>query len=135
MRHDVSRSRFLISLCASFAFLCIHLSSLLFFFLMIRRPPRSTLFPYTTLFRSAAARPVHAGRSPTRMVRPQAACAHSRSEEHTSELQSQSNLVCRLLLEKKKKKKKTTTSANATLDTKADVHRHSPPHAANASGC
>src|SRR6266853_4855414 len=72
---------------------------LVFFFLMIRRPPRSTLFPYTTLFRSA--RP---GR-PRR--RPRHRCWRGRrSEEHTSELQSQSNLVCRLLLEKKKKKKK-----------------------------
>src|SRR2546430_7948974 len=68
---------------------------------MIRRPPRSTLFPYTTLFRSAPAR-----------VRDRAVRGHGdrqrrdadrRSEEHTSELQSQSNLVCRLLLEKKKK--------------------------------
>src|SRR3989475_5624385 len=77
---------------------------------MIRRPPRSTLFPYTTLFRSRllhqagqvargddaheAARPVHDGCG--------AALLGERSEEHTSELQSQSNLVCRLLLEKKK---------------------------------
>src|SRR6185369_9724536 len=67
---------------------------------MIRRPPRSTLFPYTTLFRSPP-------------CRARAACLHSpggrrrtrrRSEEHTSELQSHLNLVCRLLLEKKKKK-------------------------------
>src|SRR2546427_3535561 len=84
-----------------------------FFFLMIRRPPRSTLFPYTTLFRSQStlashhlpdhgavsqaldrARPGHA--LPDRSKR------DARSEEHTSELQSQSNLVCRLLLEKKK---------------------------------
>src|SRR6266853_4996891 len=79
-----------------------------FFFLMIRRPPRSTLFPYTTLFRSrpAAGRgcgpaPSHARRSLAR--RGSRAAAGSRSEEHTSELQSQSNLVCRLLLEKKKK--------------------------------
>src|SRR2546427_9426862 len=82
----------------------------LFFFLMIRRPPRSTLFPYTTLFRSDLGR------------RLRSACANQgwhlpehgdpgllqhealRSEEHTSELQSQSNLVCRLLLEKKKNK-------------------------------
>src|SRR2546430_9063964 len=81
-----------------------------FFFLMIRRPPRSTLFPYTTLFRSWMRRA---------MVRmfwrdclssgcvSTASCSSSwpsarRSEEHTSELQSQSNLVCRLLLEKKK---------------------------------
>src|SRR2546430_7012897 len=75
---------------------------------MIRRPPRSTLFPYTTLFRSpraaAAAIPSH------RSARPASArwcrARHGRSEEHTSELQSQSNLVCRLLLEKKKKKQK-----------------------------
>src|SRR2546430_5993456 len=67
---------------------------------MIRRPPRSTLFPYTTLFRSAAARRArHPGgaESAGPLRRP------DRSEEHTSELQSQSNLVCRLLLEKKKK--------------------------------
>src|SRR2546427_9181551 len=88
---------------------------------MIRRPPRSTLFPYTTLFRSArlirhAGRPVGV-RSPylwaARKLREDAAVARAwqqrrlafgtRSEEHTSELQSQSNLVCRLLLEKKKK--------------------------------
>src|SRR2546425_13362658 len=86
-----------------------HSPSLLFFFLMIRRPPRSTLFPYTTLFRSG---------SPVARCRP---CAHGkhgnpfcsdegyhagereRSEEHTSELQSLAYLVCRLLLEKKKK--------------------------------
>src|SRR2546430_5005408 len=80
---------------------------------MIRRPPRSTLFPYTTLFRSAieAAR----GLRPYPLVvvtSPETADAIAgegiavRSEEHTSELQSQSNLVCRLLLEKKKKTKK-----------------------------
>src|SRR2546430_9167130 len=95
---------------------------LFFFFLMIRRPPRSTLFPYTTLFRSRS--------SPDRRVRGAVPSADAfrappgrpnresessrdsrgsgkklrlRSEEHTSELQSQSNLVCRLLLEKKKK--------------------------------
>src|SRR5215475_14637708 len=85
-----------------------------FFFLMIRRPPRSTLFPYTTLFRSrrvqASWRPsCSSGRSLCR------SCTHSptrasrmpRSEEHTSELQSRENLVCRLLLEKKKKKQPT----------------------------
>src|SRR2546430_8156867 len=78
-----------------------------FFFLMIRRPPRSPLFPYTTLFRSDAARPgVSGSRHPRRQ--PRSAFGHvrrprrQRSEEHTSELQSQSNLVCRLLLEKKK---------------------------------
>src|SRR5206468_11904878 len=97
-----------------------------FFFLGILRPPRSTLFPYTTLFRSAPA-PGAAGRRPPRRGgswrarrsgrwegrrrapgRRTAACGartSSRSEEHTSELQSRSDLVCRLLLEKKKKKK------------------------------
>src|SRR2546430_8523031 len=68
---------------------------------MIRRPPRSTLFPYTTLFRSRAKPP----RSPPCTPTTPASGRPSiwRSEEHTSELQSQSNLVCRLLLEKKKK--------------------------------
>src|SRR2546430_5707407 len=77
---------------------------------MIRRPPRSTLFPYTTLFRSAAGLPVwgsHMSTCTPPGARPGAggigAGAAVRSEEHTSELQSQSNLVCRLLLEKKKK--------------------------------
>src|SRR2546430_6349069 len=69
---------------------------------MIRRPPRSTLFPYTTLFRSAPPAPA---RSPCRGPLHGADQASARSEEHTSELQSQSNLVCRLLLEKKKKEK------------------------------
>src|SRR5258708_31564508 len=89
---------------------------LLFFFLMIRRPPRSTLFPYTTLFRSIGAYAV-AGASlgfATLRLAPftlplvasvQLTCARigMRSEEHTSELQSPDHLVCRLLLEKKKK--------------------------------
>src|SRR5438477_12549298 len=93
--------------------------SLSFFFLMIRRPPRSTLFPYTTLFRSLASKIRSA------VSRDDVLCVHivgrlslliqsshhfddyklHRSEEHTSELQSHVNLVCRLLLEKKKKKK------------------------------
>src|SRR2546430_5786164 len=73
---------------------------------MIRRPPRSTLFPYTTLFRSVSAA---AASSPGSVSVSASSCssgrsALTRSEEHTSELQSQSNLVCRLLLEKKKKK-------------------------------
>src|SRR6478736_9483997 len=73
---------------------------LIFFFLMIRRPPRSTLFPYTTLFRSVRVESAAAANwDPHRLE----VVVH-RSEEHTSELQSQSNLVCRLLLEKKKKK-------------------------------
>src|SRR6266705_5760875 len=72
-------------------------TSSFFFFLMIRRPPRSTLFPYTTLFRSMRS-PI--GRWPRRHCD---SCSH-RSEEHTSELQSPYDLVCRLLLEKKKQK-------------------------------
>src|SRR2546427_8976906 len=81
---------------------------------MIRRPPRSTLFPYTTLFRSvraAASRVLRdalrsrrrAAAQPVPLYGAQPVPHRSRSEEHTSELQSQSNLVCRLLLEKKKK--------------------------------
>src|SRR5207342_3972961 len=68
-----------------------------FFFLMIRRPPRSTLFPYTTLFRSDPGRPM----CPS--IQMAGHRLRVRSEEHTSELQSRENLVCRLLLEKKKK--------------------------------
>src|SRR5258705_10210798 len=82
---------------------------------MIRRPPRSTLFPYTTLFRSDQ-RPNH-----LRLVPPGAdryrAAARYRSEEHTSELQSLRHLVCRLLLEKKKKNK--TKDKN-----RYDIHAH-----------
>src|SRR5258708_35468425 len=74
---------------------------LFFFFLMIRRPPRSTLFPYTTLFRSTGV----AGDEPDPFgPANQHRQVHGRSEEHTSELQSPDHLVCRLLLEKKKKK-------------------------------
>src|SRR2546430_16410988 len=87
------------------------------FFLMIRRPPRSTLFPYTTLFRynrvllqsQLAAEPqqldlgAHGVHQTAPLARGPARAERSRSEEHTSELQSQSNIVCRLLLEKKKK--------------------------------
>src|SRR6266566_5943857 len=88
-----------------------------FFFLMIRRPPRSTLFPYTTLFRSSAA----GGSIPATRTRRTHVAADGpgarRSEEHTSELQSPCNLVCRLLLEKKKKK----AAAPFTLK----IHTHS----------
>src|SRR2546422_4498001 len=87
---------------------------MIFFFLIIRRPPRSTLFPYTTLFRSPYRSPSRArrcgARAPACPVRPTPApgspgrgAAGGRSEEHTSELQSRLHLVCRLLLEKKKK--------------------------------
>src|SRR5437899_10068593 len=83
-------------------------SIVFFFFLMIRRPPRSTLFPYTTLFRSRALpdlpRPLGEGAGARGHV---AGSAAGRSEEHTSELQSLRHLVCRLLLEKKKQKNNT----------------------------
>src|SRR6266536_4019715 len=72
-------------------------SPISFFFLMIRRPPRSTLFPYTTLFRS----PWYTQRRPSSSFRPKKSEAPRRSEEHTSELQSRVEIVCRLLLEKK----------------------------------
>src|SRR5690554_7241204 len=89
---------------------------------MLRRPPRSTLFPYTTLFRSGgrpAARPARhtaggiarrAGRADEHRDTPLAHQREGRSEEHTSELQSRPHLVCRLLLEKKKKKNITYTT-------------------------
>src|SRR5688572_31298055 len=99
---------------------------------MIRRPPRSTLFPYTTLFRSASkvtselpspyaepvcpkfiqssTTPFSSSTAATLAMIP--GCTMMRSEEHTSELQSQSNLVCRLLLEKKKKKTKKKNKTN-----------------------
>src|SRR5476649_3058222 len=83
-----------------FCFLCGGCRLFFFFFLMIRRPPRSTLFPYTTLFRSCPAAATGS------LVRHAHGDPLPRSEEHTSELQSHSDLVCRLLLEKKKKKLK-----------------------------
>src|SRR2546430_7486042 len=104
-----------------------------FFFLMIRRPPRSTLFPYTTLFRSQLVhrlpdlrdRPlgaefgvaVTADLTPSQGSADKVACqpdtVRQRSEEHTSELQSQSNLVCRLLLEKKQTQRVALHSSHA----------------------
>src|SRR2546430_8901225 len=88
---------------------------------MIRRPPRSTLFPYTTLFRSGViADPVWTGDGGLLFVAEQTGLpqvyrwSDSRSEEHTSELQSQSNLVCRLLLEKKKNKQTIIVNMNNT---------------------
>src|SRR2546430_8220706 len=87
---------------------------------MIRRPPRSTLFPYTTLFRSHV---------PPKLKKSHAPCTpwrgvgwNCRSEEHTSELQSQSNLVCRLLLEKKKKKTASNLAAGYHLYPTAKLH-------------
>src|SRR3712207_7463724 len=91
-----------------------------FFFLMIRRPPRSTLFPYTTLFRSAmgeapAAAEAHARTLLERVELAERAEAYPRSEEHTSELQSRQYLVCRLLLEKKKTPDALSTKHISTL--------------------
>src|SRR2546427_8193913 len=97
-----------------------------FFFLMIRRPPRSTLFPYTTLFRSEAlehhadAAPLHGDVAVVHLVQP------ARSEEHTSELQSQSNLVCRLLLEKKKKKYNQERTSQVLSGRTHDASRRRP---------
>src|SRR2546422_5834511 len=109
--------------------------SLFFFFLMIRRPPRSTLFPYTTLFRSRdrTRRVVHREHARRAVLRHicvhhflgrriegvhvgRRQCRHLRSEEHTSELQSRLHLVCRLLLEKKKKTQLTTTIVKHTTN-------------------
>src|SRR5256885_11899544 len=84
-----------------FFYRVVTLLFLFFFFLMIRRPPRSTLFPYTTLFRSDGN--LTQGRPPGATREYCQGNTHERSEEHTSELQSPCNLVCRLLLEKKKK--------------------------------
>src|SRR2546430_12870354 len=111
------------------------LVSFFFFFLMIRRPPRSTLFPYTTLFRSGGQRHarqagdgVGGGAGRQRAEGPaqgglawRSGTAH-RSEEHTSELQSQSKLVCRLLLEKKKKNNIHTKTTNETVATTRHTH-------------
>src|SRR5260370_10375339 len=102
---------------------------------MIRRPPRSTLFPYTTLFRSSpggttmpssslftssAANPFSVATTGTPAVATEKGFAAERSEEHTSELQSHLNLVCRLLLEKKKKKKHKTTTSIIDLSANED---------------
>src|SRR5260370_12067560 len=90
---------------------------------MIRRPPRSTLFPYTTLFRSALPSPLARAVPKPRTVPSTSWPNLLRSEEHTSELQSHLNLVCRLLLEKKKKKidELTETSKFAYISP-ADIH-------------
>src|SRR5688572_31889991 len=102
---------------------------------MIRRPPRSTLFPYTTLFRSSGssvrrARARHRSRTSGRARDPD---PDRRSEEHTSELQSQSNLVCRLLLEKKKNKTNVnqipySPTPNIVTNNDYTLSRRSPLH-------
>src|SRR2546430_5789435 len=99
---------------------------------MIRRPPRSTLFPYTTLFRSQARRLAARHRQGAhararRHARParRRGGDEVRSEEHTSELQSQSNLVCRLLLEKKKTSRRDGSSSSATATAASTADRDS----------
>src|SRR5688572_33415708 len=99
---------------------------LFFFFLMIRRPPRSTLFPYTTLFRSDV---VHVSLREETLKRALMELPdRERSEEHTSELQSQSNLVCRLLLEKKKKITQSRQPYNNTSIPFHNISAHTPRH-------
>src|SRR2546422_5787332 len=97
---------------------------------MIRRPPRSTLFPYTTLFRSDLSAD-HLARCGAWRVQPQVApvgydtvaLGNGRSEEHTSELQSRLHLVCRLLLEKKKKKGKEQCLVDINVSEQCSQHR------------
>src|SRR5690349_23975065 len=107
-------------LCSHFTFNTLLLCMIFFFFLMLRRPPRSTLFPYTTLFRSGGLshnsvenllrNPLSGcSRSPARPSFNARHIAKERSEEHTSELQSRRDLVCRLLLEKKKQRRQPHT--------------------------
>src|SRR2546429_7001795 len=93
---------------------------------MIRRPPRSTLFPYTTLFRSAAARAPSRQAPGAPAVRPQTfghGATRKRLEEHTSELQSRLHLVCPLLLEKKKNHDRPTTLLPSTRESRAHASR------------
>src|SRR5690349_24146585 len=109
-------------------FICDDCVLVCFFFLMIRRPPRSTLFPYTTLFRS----PWPSRACARRRVRHDAERGSAaprrggRSEEHTSELQSRRDLVCRLLLEKKKKTKKNTSTTPSQHPRTRYIHLNPP---------
>src|SRR5256885_7583586 len=104
-----------------------------FFFLMIRRPPRSTLFPYTTLFRSTARRSCRTGAG----TAAPSTCGPRhlrRSEEHTSELQSPCNLVCRLLLEKKKYLSSPPSApAYVIAPPQSDTRTQSTAHSSQAS--
>src|SRR5438046_8374549 len=102
-------------------FLSAFVCGIFIFFLMLPPPPRSTLFPYTTLFRSIGAQPrarVHGEHARRR----DSAVARARSEEHTFELQSLTNLVCRLLLEKKKQ----ITNVVGFAEQKVGVNGHEP---------
>src|SRR5690349_22887339 len=97
---------------------------------MIRRPPRSTLFPYTTLFRSSRcpSRVSRTARPPSPSMMASSPSSTRRSEEHTSELQSRRDLVCRLLLEKKKKKQPNIFgTSHQTVDGTASHKSSSPP--------
>src|SRR5438445_9865001 len=108
---------------------------MLFFFLMIRRPPRSTLFPYTTLFRSNCSGRVERWIAKQYPGQPVAhvfeagdfGLGEFRSEEHTSELQSRQYLVCRLLLEKKKKKTKTILSSEFKMTARLSTNTAARP--------
>src|SRR2546421_8119220 len=102
---------------------------------MIRRPPRSTLFPYTTLFRSTLTPPYTASEHTLAALPYSSGTTGLRSEEHTSELQSRSDLVCRLLLEKKKKQRSTNkpsvytaTTRQCTASARAQRLRHTLAH-------
>src|SRR5438309_3837918 len=100
---------------------------------MIRRPPRSTLFPYTTLFRSRYCRELELFSLETAVHKMTLMQAAQRSEEHTSELQSQFHLVCRLLLEKKKKTKKQSNyeTPHCLLTDRHNIKRHEEPVCSN----
>src|SRR2546422_6447572 len=104
----------------------LSLSCFFFFFLMIRRPPRSTLFPYTTLFRSRSGRGVGDGHGVPSLAgerwRIASRARRGRSEEHTSELQSRLHLVCRLLLEKKNSHPWTRDPQRREASGNADSH-------------
>src|SRR5438876_2366292 len=109
---------------------CIVHLPIFFFFLMIRRPPRSTLFPYTTLFRSQRVLDAaHFGTLPEPLLQPRPpdrrpAAVEARSEEHTSELQSPVHLVCRLLLEKKNGGEPRLECSTAVGWPRSLCHRH-----------
>src|SRR2546430_6504661 len=120
-----------IAMCYDDVLMCtVELFIYFFFFLMIRRPPRSTLFPYTTLFRSNRTTNSPIGCAKIRFARlPRTLSTRpARSEEHTSELQSQSNLVCRLLLEKKKKRLKNYRKQKGPREKAICENCYSLPH-------
>src|SRR4051794_41542545 len=106
-----------------------------FFFLMIRRPPRSTLFPYTTLFRSSRSQPECAVQPRADRPRRLHSGCSERSEEHTSELQSPVHLVCRLLLEKKKRQPLAQLPDQRLAATPQDTQRDCSGKSPVASRC